>query len=1497
MQIFRKLLSSTIFVFLFLIFLSFSQLVNAQSAAASLGTTNTSGSNNSSGSGGTTVTVDVTMVYCGGKACAGYDTSVTDLFNNWWVMITPRGYQDKSSFLTDCGKYATKMLNADFFSDSANLQKTFIGCYYDSTINNLRNVDAFTDKNNYYGNLYLATKAKVNVVLHKGSTVSELPADDDVKVNCLLKSSAPNFPGSMSVINYNAGLVDDQQIVTHSLGHSLCLWDEYDASSFTLVKSGDVEKYEALGIDTINCKSSATSFGSGITGVKGCNLPQYYRSSACNIMYYACSDSAKSQEKFSSYQKSVLTKAFNYLTSFSGAVFHSNVVINQNGATDSTPISTGDATTGGTNNGGSTNSGGSANGAAGMKCTITGGTTQNPWVTCKDASGNDVQNEYYNHKNITDTQQSPLPAIGKLSWGYYDSTWNYRHTTEKYPDCTECKDPTTGYTRFIALMRGATDTIKPDGTRVYSGDKARKVCVLRDGQTSQEGPFYVIDVVKDTDKAFNINKNWIADVDNHTAEKWGMSGPIGAQLQECDTSHGGSGNNNGGGTGNTGGTSSSNSNSNSGSNSSATSSSNQGTDNPASGGNTSAAGRQFPIMNLVGSSQQNIAADFQYAWFTDGSLGYASGNDPSQAVVDSKIGNVIAKLNGQNGNKMFMVSDKDTLAKVMASHCEELYNAGVRYIGYDMEISPPGTEQEEMNARSNTDPATNSVAIAAKLSVGCHGMKLWWGSIFSNTVSINDTAMEVMMKAGLYGIAFQIQNQWDNPNGTATSQILAATTRFNADAAKAGVARPQYTEQVMTDGTNCLSQKGTVPMATCAGAVQGLIKAGLMDNLAVWSQGGNITETFLKQVLGGYYGTPSSGGGSSSSSSSSNGSNNTSSSSSAAGNNGAQLGTEIDTLLKNSGFSGGAYVTVDNNQIVNAGYSYANKAKQISNTATTLFRVESLTKTITATAVMKLVEEGGVSLDTKLCDAISCTGSTWSAITVRQLLNHASGIPDVESLVGSIETQEKSPAEVMALVANKALDFAPGTKQSYSSSNYILLGMVIEKKSGKSYTQYISDEFFTPLGLKNITVEENNCTSGSSNLSTIGYEGNNVASCIDMSIPFSAGDIISTASDFGKFVQKLFDGSIVSNTSLGQMTSSTLTSSQGRYGFGMWLDTYTPTNTPMYYHQGRINGFGSRFTILPKKGITIVLLSNVNKEQNTLTGQILEILKKYTSTGSSSSSSSNAAQVTRILPQVTPIINGKDQSALFGPNKPHTTYDIINGNCTCNGADTACVSSCGKGRYQLVISPVNLPAYGTIKSIDKDMIDLWLLTCNAVADSMMNTAPYNGMRSKINIVCVNDLSCNNLTGCTGTALDAFEIAGAYNASHQVQIDFGIGGYTTPKEDDVLGTDKNVTYIELQSMLKYGNAMINHLLGHGIGGLMHPGNYAPYVANAAKSGYTQDMFCEYRSNCESYYGAFYDGRACSTSVMAFKKDSSGKYYTNYCASEQTVLTDQINKSLR
>src|SRR5579872_193235 len=176
------------------------------------------------------------------------------------------------------------------------------------------------------------------------------------------------------------------------------------------------------------------------------------------------------------------------------------------------------------------------------------------------------------------------------------------------------------------------------------------------------------------------------------------------------------------------------------------------------------------------------------------------------------------------------------------------------------------------------------------------------------------------------------------------------------------------------------------------------------------------------------------------------------------------LDSLIKSYISDHHVPGLTYAVVSQGQVLLVeGYGLADVENAVPATADTVFRVASLSKSITATAAMKLFEAGKLDLDAPVQKYCSDFPKKPWPITTRQLLSHQSGIRDYRNLQETLNTNHYAGIkEALAQFAKDPLEFQPGTRMHYTSYGYIVLGCVIEGASGMSYERYMSQAIFEP---------------------------------------------------------------------------------------------------------------------------------------------------------------------------------------------------------------------------------------------------------------------------------------------------------------------------------------------------------------------------------------------------------------------------------------------------
>ncbi|MDP9177393.1 MAG: beta-lactamase family protein, partial [Gemmatimonadota bacterium] len=263
-------------------------------------------------------------------------------------------------------------------------------------------------------------------------------------------------------------------------------------------------------------------------------------------------------------------------------------------------------------------------------------------------------------------------------------------------------------------------------------------------------------------------------------------------------------------------------------------------------------------------------------------------------------------------------------------------------------------------------------------------------------------------------------------------------------------------------------------------------------------------------------------------------------------------------------------------------------------TAKSVYRIGSVTKQFTAAAAMQLVEQGKLRLDDSIGTHISSLPAAWRPVTVRQLLNHTSGIPSYTAIGPAWARrwgEEMTPDTLLALTAAAPMRFPSGTKWEYDNTGYVLLGMLIEKGTGRPWGTDLEERFTKPLGLS----DTRNCTATPLVPRRVrGYDpqGNGWVNApyLAMSQPYAAGAICSTVGDIARWNRALHTGKVVSPASYALMTNPAGVAVEAKYGFGLGRDTVG--GRPMISHGGGIHGFRTENVWVPSEELSVTVLAN-----------------------------------------------------------------------------------------------------------------------------------------------------------------------------------------------------------------------------------------------------------------------------------------------------------------
>lgn len=289
----------------------------------------------------------------------------------------------------------------------------------------------------------------------------------------------------------------------------------------------------------------------------------------------------------------------------------------------------------------------------------------------------------------------------------------------------------------------------------------------------------------------------------------------------------------------------------------------------------------------------------------------------------------------------------------------------------------------------------------------------------------------------------------------------------------------------------------------------------------------------------------------------------------------------------------------------------------------TQFRLASVSKPITALAIMKLIEDGDLSLDDKLLDFYPELPKSFEGITIEQLITHQAGLLDyIDDNTNIMSLDNLTTPEVLALIGDSGLGnlmFQPGTRGEYSNTGYVFLALIVEKVTNKSFPEYLDEFIFHPSGMTNSFVisendhlgdhGENYALSFGTNLKVKGFN----------SLIYGASGVVSTTNDLVLFMEALLDYEIVSRETLELMTQTraTVVDIDSDYGLGWFTGTGNNWHTGYissrndFFHPGGFDGYETVLSFNPDQDIQLAILTNGGSVTQQKKWAIMNIVRNH----------------------------------------------------------------------------------------------------------------------------------------------------------------------------------------------------------------------------------------------------------------------------------------------
>jgi D-alanyl-D-alanine carboxypeptidase len=313
-----------------------------------------------------------------------------------------------------------------------------------------------------------------------------------------------------------------------------------------------------------------------------------------------------------------------------------------------------------------------------------------------------------------------------------------------------------------------------------------------------------------------------------------------------------------------------------------------------------------------------------------------------------------------------------------------------------------------------------------------------------------------------------------------------------------------------------------------------------------------------------------------------------------------ELGNRVDAIAKQTLSRPVAGISVavarDGQVVIARGYGMANLEHSVAVTPETVFHIASISKNILAAVVLQLVDEGKLQLDDDVTKYVPEAPMLGHHVTVRQLLNHTSGIYSFTSLPDAANNErfDLTHEQVLGLIKDKPFDFEPGTHWRYDNSAFYLAGMVVERVTKQEYGAYVREHVFKPLGMSSASLCDARMVVP--HLAS-GYELDRGAlvnaAFMTWKLPFAAGAVCATASDLLKWEAALDTGRVLTPSSLALMRTPTTLADGTKIDYGLGTRLGSLDGHRVLGHTGSGGGFRNVFESFPDDHLTIVILMNL----------------------------------------------------------------------------------------------------------------------------------------------------------------------------------------------------------------------------------------------------------------------------------------------------------------
>lgn len=308
-------------------------------------------------------------------------------------------------------------------------------------------------------------------------------------------------------------------------------------------------------------------------------------------------------------------------------------------------------------------------------------------------------------------------------------------------------------------------------------------------------------------------------------------------------------------------------------------------------------------------------------------------------------------------------------------------------------------------------------------------------------------------------------------------------------------------------------------------------------------------------------------------------------------------------------FSGAVLVARNGAIIIRKGFGFADVSKKIPYAPETRHKIASISKMLTAAAILKLEEKGKLKLEDSVCEFLERCPESWKPVTIENVLEHRSGIPDLEKTLGEKDyaefTKQKNlDAKILEKARELPTDFAPGEKFAYSNTGYVLLGQIVENASGEKFTKFVAGQILKPAGMNDTNYFD--ADDPPENLAT-GYTHGNLGwqktlagfsltsgalrkvPHADYTAARSSGGLYSTIDDLYRWSRIAEGGNASVSEKLGEKIFGGGVSGNYRYGW------HIESGGREFSHNGIVPGYVSYIGKYPSENLLIILFANLDR--------------------------------------------------------------------------------------------------------------------------------------------------------------------------------------------------------------------------------------------------------------------------------------------------------------